>query len=294
MWTILVLGILYGGVLALIAAGLTLIFGVMNVVNFAHGDFVMVAMVATAVVTTQLAISPYITGLVVLAAAVPVLMAIYFLVMRPIIGRNLYVHVFATIGLSLVLQAAARMVWGPGIRSVHHSWSSHRVIVLGATVETGRIVAFVIAALMTAALWLALRYSHIGLEMRAVADNPKAARTIGIRIPRARLTAFLVSGLLAVAAGVLIVPFTPVKPTTGMTLTLISFVIVVLGSLGSLPGALLGGLIVGIIHTATGYYIGTNWPMIALFIIFVATLLLRPQGIAHRRTRESTFGQVRI
>lgn len=294
MWTVLVLGLVYGGVLALIAIGLTLVFGVMNVVNFAHGDFVMVAMVCTAALASTLGVGPYLAGAIVIAAAIPALAILYWLVVRHIIARTLYVHVFATIGLSLVLQALILIFFGPGIRAVSNAAVSTRLTVAGVSVEAGRLIAFTTAIALAAALWLFLHRTRFGRQLRAVAANPDAARLVGLHLDRIRATAFIGGGLLAVVAGVLIIPFQPAKISTGITFTLISFVIVVLGSLGSLPNAVIGGLLVGVVHTAVGYYIGTAWPMVALFMVFVIVLLVRPMGLTHRGTADSVFGEVRV
>lgn len=294
MWTVLVLGVAYGGVLALVAAGLTLVFGVMNVVNFAHGDVVMVAMISTAALAAHTRLGPYAAGAVVVAASIPLLALVYGAVIRGIIARSLHVHIFATIGLSLVLQAAALVTFGPGIRSISDAATSARVTITGVTIESGRLIAFITAIVLAAALWFFLRRARLGREIRAVAANPAAALLVGLRMERVRAVTFIGGGLLAVIAGVLIIPFQPVKISTGISFTLISFVIVVLGGLGSLPGALLGGLIVGVVHTAVGYYIGTAWPMVALFVVFLAAILLRPQGLAHRGTAQTIFGEARV
>jgi branched-chain amino acid transport system permease protein len=293
VWNVIILGLLAGGVLALVAMGLTLIFGVMDVVNFAHGEFVMLGMIATATLTTALGISPYVAAPLVVLASIPVALVIFQLVIKPSLGRSLYVQVFATLGLSIVLQAVALMVFGPATVAVSDAFSAQRVNVLGVSVELGRLIAFVVALLLFFAVWLLLEKSRLGQEIRAVAQDHGAARIVGIRVGRVHLTVFVTGIALTVAAGSMIVPFQAVTPVSGLSFALISFVVVVLGGFGSLMGALIGGLSVGVIETAAGYYLGTQWSQGVLFLIFVIILLVRPSGLMGRPTGDAQFAGAR-
>lgn len=284
MWDVLILGLLAGGVLALVAMGLTLIFGVMDVVNFAHGEFVMLGMITTAALTNAMGVSPYVAAPLVVIASIPVALIIFQLVIKPSLGRSLYVQVFATLGLSIVLQAVALMVFGPETVAVNDAVASQQVNVLGVSVELGRLIAFVVALLLFFSVWLLLDKSRLGQEIRAVAQDDGAARIVGIRVGRTYLTVFVTGIALTVAAGSIIVPFQAVTPVSGLSFALTSFVVVVLGGFGSLMGALVGGLIVGVIETAAGYYLGTEWSQGALFLIFVIILLVRPSGLMGRPT----------
>lgn len=289
MLNVLILGLLAGGVLALVAMGLTLIFGVMDVVNFAHGEFVMLGMIATATVTSLFGISPYLAAVIVVVASVPVSLIIFYLVIRPSLGRSLYVQVFATLGLSIVLQAVALMVFGPSTVAINDAFSSQRVSILGVSVELGRVIAFVAALVLFALVWLLLERSRLGQEIRAVAQDDSAARIVGIRVGRVYLIVWVAGIALTVAAGSLIVPFQAVTPTSGLSFALVSFVVVVLGGFGSIIGALIGGLIVGVIETAAGYYLGSEWSQGVLFLIFVVILLVRPSGLLGRATGTAQF-----
>lgn len=287
MWDVLILGLLAGGVLALVAMGLTLIFGVMDVVNFAHGEFVMLGMIATAALTNALELSPYVAAPLVVLASIPVALIIFQLVIKPSLGRSLYVQVFATLGLSIVLQAVALMVFGPETVAVSDAVASQQVNVLGVSVELGRLIAFIVAILLFFGVWLLLDKSRLGQEIRAVAQDDGAARIVGIRVGRTYLIVFVTGIALTVAAGSMIVPFQAVTPVSGLSFALTSFVVVVLGGFGSLIGALAGGLIVGVIETAAGYYLGTEWSQGVLFLIFVIILLVRPSGLMGRPTGDA-------
>jgi branched-chain amino acid transport system permease protein len=287
MWDVVVLGLLAGGVLALIAVGLTLIFGVMDVVNFAHGEFVMFGMMGTALLGGALQISPYVAGLLVAVLSVPAAVVVYFLVIRPTLGRTLYVQVFATLGLSIVLQAAALIAFGPRTVAIRDDTASTRISLLGVPVELGRLIAFAVAVVLVVATWVFLTRARAGQEIRAVAEDNYAARVVGIRVSRAYLSVFVVGALFAVIAGAVIVPFQSVTPTSGVTFALTSFVVVVLGGFGSLPGALAGGLVIGVVETAAGYYLGTEWSQASLFVVFMLVLLLRPSGLFGRRAGDA-------
>lgn len=289
MWDVLILGLLAGGVLALVAMGLTLIFGVMDIVNFAHGEFVMLGMIGTAMLTNGFGISPYLAGPIVILASIPLAGVIFLMVIKPSLGRSLYVQVFATLGLSVLLQAAALMAFGPGTTAVNDAFSSQRISLLGVNVELGRVIAFLAALLLFLMVWLFLEKSRMGQEIRAVAQDDGAASIVGIKVKRAYLIVFVTGIMLTVAAGSLIVPFQAVTPVSGLSFALVSFVVVVLGGFGSLIGALLGGLIVGVTQTAAGYYLGTEWSDGVLFLLFIIILVVRPTGLLGRSTGDMQF-----
>jgi len=287
---VLILGLLAGGVLALVAMGLTLIFGVMDVVNFAHGEFVMLGMIVTATLTNAWGSSPYLVAPLVVLGSVPLGWIIFQLVIRPSLGKSLYVQVFATLGLGVVLQAIALIIFGPNTVAVNDPLASSRINLLGVSVELGRVIAFVVALVLFVVVWLVLDKSRLGQEIRAVAQDAGAARIVGVRVSRMYLIVFISGIALTVAAGALIVPFQAVTPASGLTFALVSFVVVVLGGFGSLMGALVGGLVVGVIQTAAGFYLGNEWSQGVLFLLFIIILLVRPSGLMGRTTADAVAG----
>ncbi|MCC4250185.1 MULTISPECIES: branched-chain amino acid ABC transporter permease [Microbacterium] len=289
MWDLLVLGLMAGGVLALVAVGLTLIFGVMDVMNFAHGEFVMLGMMGTTVIVTATGMNPYVAGLLVLLASIPVSFAIYLLLIRRALGKSINVQIFATLGLSILLQAAALMAFGSRTFAYSDAFAETRVGVLGVSVELGRVIAFVGGLVLVVALQFFLHGTHAGKSIRAVAEDNYAARVVGLRIEWAYAGVFVLGTAFAVAAGVLVSPFTAVSSTTGLSYVLTSFVIVVLGGFGSVYGALLGGLAVGIVETFAGYYLGTQWMQASAFVLFVVILILRPQGLFGKKSLDSAM-----
>lgn len=289
MWDLLVLGVMAGGVLALVAVGLTLIFGVMDVMNFAHGEFVMLGMMATAVIVSGTGMNPYLAGLIVLIGSLPISYLIYLGIIKQTLGKSLNVQIFTTLGLSIVLQSAALMIFGSKTFAFSDPFSSTRIQVLGVPVELGRVIAFFGGIVLVGGLWLFLNRTRAGKSIRAVAEDNYAAKVVGLKINKSYATVFVLGSAFAVAAGVLVVPFTAVSSSTGLSYVLTSFVIVVLGGFGSLGGAFLGGLIVGIIETFVGYYFGTQWMQASVFILFVLILAIRPQGLFGKKSLDSAM-----
>lgn len=289
MWDLLVLGIMAGGVLALVAVGLTLIFGVMDVMNFAHGEFVMLGIMGTIVVVTTTGMNPYLAGLLVVIASLPLAFLIYIAIIRPTLGKSINVQIFTTLGLSIALQAIALMAFGSRTFAVSDPFASSRVSVFGVQVEVGRVIAFLGGILLVAALWFFLYRTRMGKQIRAVSEDNYAAKVVGLRIDRTYAIVFMLGTAFAVAAGVLLAPFTSVNSTTGLHYVLTSFVIVVLGGFGSVGGAFIGGLLVGIIETFTGYFFGTQWMQASIFVLFVLVLALRPRGLFGKKSLDSAM-----
>ncbi|MDJ1371391.1 branched-chain amino acid ABC transporter permease [Gulosibacter molinativorax] len=289
MWDLVVLGIMAGGVLALVAVGLTLIFGVMDVMNFAHGEFVMLGMIATIFVVTSTGMNPYLAGLLVIIASIPVAYLIFVAIIRPTIGKSLNVQIFATLGLSIALQAAALMFFGSRTFAISNDFAATRLSVLGVQVEVGRVIAFVGGIVLVAALWFFLYRTRVGKQIRAVSEDHYAAKVVGLRINRTYAIVFILGTAFAVGAGVLLAPFTSVNSTTGLNYVLTSFVIVVLGGFGSVGGAFIGGLVVGIIETFAGYFFGTQWMQASIFVLFVLVLAIRPQGFFGKKSLDAAM-----
>lgn len=289
MLDVIILGLMAGGILALIAVGLTLIFGVMDVMNFAHGEFVMLGMLGTTVAVTAWGLSPYVAAIVVIALGVPLALVVYYAAIRPTLGKSLNIQIFTTLGVSIVLQAVALIAFGPAFRAYSDPFTSNRVSILGVNVEMGRIIAFAVGLLLIGALWYFLQHTNAGRVTRAVAEDNDAAKILGLEVERAYVRIFIVGTVFAVTAGALISTFTASSPTSGLRYILTSFVIVVLGGFGSVKGALIGGLVVGIVESFAGYYLGTQWMQAAIFAVFILVLALRPQGLFGKKSVDSAM-----
>ncbi len=282
-------GLLLGGLYALLAVGLTLIFGVLRVVNFAHAEFMMLGMFGTYWIWRLAGIDPYLAVLLV----VPLIFALGIIVDRLVLQRTIgapeVTVVFATLGLSILMQNAALTMWTADIRSVTTDYSGMVFRAGGIRISVPMAISFVVAMMAAAALWLFLTRTLYGKAVQAVAQNREAAALMGIDVRRVYMWTFATAVAAAGAMGGLIAPLFTVYPTVGTSYIVAVFVIVVLGGLGSVPGAVLAALVIGLTEAIAGYLLGTAWAELATFIIFLAVLIARPQGFFGRRGAE-TFG----
>lgn len=278
-----VVGLLIGGVYGLVAMGLTLIFGVLDIVNFAHGAFLAVALYITVVMVGRLGIHP----LLALLVAVPLMFLLGAAVQRGILagamGKPLENQLLITLGLSLLIDNLLLLFFGPNPRSVSLPGDGG-VRILGAVTSTSRVLAFAVALVLAALLYLLLQRTRLGTAIRAVAANDAGARHVGIDTRRIYMAVFAIGTACAGAAGVLVAPLVTIEPTTGELFNIVAFVVVVLGGMGNVVGALVGGLIIGLTEQLGALYLPGQSPLLSVFIVFVLVLFLRPQGLFGRRS----------
>ncbi len=284
---LLISTVLLGGIYALIAVGLTLIFGIMRVVNFAHGEFLMLGMYLAFWSFTLWGVDPYF----VLVVAVPLFFAIglgvYALVMRGVIHASHNVQIFTTVGLSTALQNVALVLWTGDFRFVRPWESSVVVRILGAAFNLSQVIAFAVALLFTLALFAFMKWTHAGRVMRATAQDGEAATLMGINTDRVYRLAFAIGIACVGVAGVLVSPLYSVYPTAGLQFVLLAYVVVVLGGLGDMVGALLGALIVAGVEVIGSYVFGSAWKEVIYFVLFIAVLVFRPAGLFGQRGAEA-------
>jgi branched-chain amino acid transport system permease protein len=279
--------VLLGGVYALIAVGLTLIFGVMRVVNFAHGEFLMLGMYTAFWAFTLLHADPYLTLVVALPLFLIAGWVSYRMVIGPVVHASHNAQVFTTVGLSIVLQNIALVLWTADAQFVRTSYYAIVVRIGGAAFNVAQSVAFVLAIVATAALFSFLRWSYTGKVMRATAQDRHAAALMGIDTDRVYAITWAVGITCVGVAGVLLAPIYPVYPTAGLQFVLIAYVAVVLGGLGDMAGALLAALLIAAIEVVGSYVIGTGWKEVLYLAIFIVILLVRPAGIFGQRGAEA-------
>jgi branched-chain amino acid transport system permease protein len=279
--------VLLGGVYALIAVGLTLIFGVMRVVNFAHGEFLMLGMYTAFWAFTLLHADPYLTLVVALPLFLVAGWVSYRMVISPVVHASHNAQVFTTVGLSIVLQNIALVLWTADAQFVRTSYYAIVVRIGGAAFNVAQSVAFVLAIVATAALFSFLRWSYTGKVMRATAQDRHAAALMGIDTDRVYAITWAVGITCVGVAGVLLAPIYPVYPTAGLQFVLIAYVAVVLGGLGDMAGALLAALLIAAIEVVGSYVIGTGWKEVLYLAIFIVILLVRPAGIFGQRGAEA-------
>jgi len=276
---VIVGGLLLGAVYALFSAGLTLIWGMMNIVNFAHGDFVMLGMYVAFVVWTLFGAGPLL-GVPIAALMLATLgIVVYFALIRSIMKGPMLAQILGTFGLALLLRYSAFWWFGANFLSLPENIVGGTFDVFGIRIEASRLLAGVIALVVTGGLHILLIRTSLGSRMLAVAEDSAAAQLMGIRPDSMQAIAWAIAAGVTGIAGALIATFFYIVPTVGETLTIVAFVTVSLGGFGSVPGALVAGLLIGVIESLSAYWIGAVYKDIVVYSLFLCFLWFRPQGL---------------
>jgi branched-chain amino acid transport system permease protein len=275
----LISGILIGGVYALIGIGLTIIFGVMRVINFAHGDILMIGMYATYYVFTLLHIDPFLS----IVITIPLMFLFGAMLQKVFINRVLDAlpqnQILLTIGLGLIMSNTVMLAFTSDYKILTTRYSSSSVKLLGISISSPLVISFAITAVITAFLYWFLLKTDTGQAIRATAQDREAARLMGINVGRMSIIAFGLGSALAGTAGALIAPTYYIFPQVGSVFTLKAFVITVLGGMGSVIGATLGGVLIGVAESVGGVYFGAGWKEVVVFVLFLLVLLFKPSGL---------------
>ncbi|HYG13402.1 MAG TPA: branched-chain amino acid ABC transporter permease [Methylophilaceae bacterium] len=278
MLELLVGGILLGGVYALMACGLNLIFGVMRVINFAHGDILAVAALATISIVIGVKLPFWVAIIAVPIASAAVGIAIHMLVLRRIEGAPLIMSLLATYAISTILVNIAILIWGGGYTGLPGVLSGS-VKILGMSVSYSRLVSFVCALGVSIVVWWILERTRFGRAVRSVSAAPELAIISGISVERIRITVFALGTAMAGLAGVLIAPAFAIDPQLGSRFIIKAFAVIIVGGMGSYPGAILAALLLGVIEVFGSYYAGAVLGSAFLFLLMLAVLLVRPRGL---------------
>lgn len=276
----LISGLMLGGIYALVAVGLTLIFGVMDIINFAHGEFLMFGMYMSFFASVLFGIDPYLT----VVLSLPVFFALGWFIqgtlIRPVVGKSHAIQILLTLGLSLLMQALAQFLFSADFQSLKLDYGTSTFGLGGARVSYTRLAAFAISMGMCAALWLFLQRTDTGKALRACAEEHEGSLVVGIDINRMYKIAFGLGITCVAVAGISMTPFFYVAPVVGPKFTLVAFVIVVLGGLGNIPGAVAGALIVGVVESFGALVMPSpSLKDMAVYVLFILVLLFRPQGL---------------
>lgn len=275
----LVNGVLMGGVYSLVSIGLTLIFGVVRIVNFAHGEFLMVGMYVTYWLWALTHMDPVVTAIVSMPALAILGYFLYRALVRRVLGAPDLSQIFLTVGISLVLQNLALLLFTANYRSVTVAYATSAFRLGAVSFSLARLIAFAVAVVLSLLVGLFLSRTDVGRAMRAVAQDRDAAMLLGIDPDRIYALAVALGAALAGAGGSVIMPYFYVFPTVGASFVLIAFVVVIMGGLGNVTGAFLGGIIMGIAESLGVLYVGADAGVIVAFIILLLVLILRPQGL---------------
>ncbi len=276
---VIVGGLLLGAIYALFSSGLTLIWGMMNFINFAHGEFVMLGMYAALLVVVWLGGGPMAFGFAAAFALFALGVAIYLSLIRHVMRGPMLAQILSTFGLALLLRYTAFWIFSANVVSLPQTTLGGIWNVAGILVPVAQLVAGVTAAVLAIAMHLFLTRTIIGSQLLAVAEDRDAAMLMGIRPDRMQALAWGLAAASAGIAGALIATSYPWSPSVGETFGLTAFVVVTLGGFGSVPGAMYAGLIVGLTQALSAYYLGPIYKDIVVYALFVALLWLRPQGL---------------
>ena len=272
-------GILMGSVYALIAVGLTLIFGVMNISNFAHGTLVMIGMYITYWLFSFLGIDPYIGAFISALSLFLLGAAIQKYLFRYVMKAHHYMQIILAFGILIVLENTALFWWGADFRSVKVDYAFVSIAIGPYAVSLPRLIAFGVAVTLTAGLYWFMMKTDIGLAIRATAQEEQGARLMGININKIYIIVFGIGSACAGFAGAMITPFFYISPDVGNVFLMMAFVVVVLGGMGSFEGALIGGLIIGVVESLAAAFVPGSMKGFVVYLLFIGILLFKPTGL---------------
>ena len=302
----LINGLTLGAVYAMVALGYTMVYGIIQLINFAHGEVVMIgAMVAFSVIGALLAaetgMAPWLLVVTGAAAAIPVCMAVSYtmerVAYRPLRGAPRLAPLITAIGISIILQHVAMMIWSRNPLAFPQILENRVYHVAGATVTTVQLAVWIVASLMMGALTLMIYRTRLGIAMRATSQNPQVAGLMGIDIDRVIAATFVIGAALAAIAGVMVGTYYGIAHyTMGSLLGLKAFCAAVLGGIGNIPGAMLGGILLGVVEALGAGYIGdftnnwfgSNYQDVFAFIVLILVLVFRPSGLLGERVGDRT------
>jgi len=279
---IVISGLLLGAVYALFSAGLTLIWGMMDVINFAHGEFVMIGMYVAFLIVTWAHGGPLVFGPAAAALLFLLGVGVYFSLIRHVIRGPMIAQILSTFGLALLLRYLAFWLFTANFKTLPESLIPGTLDIGGIYIGMPQLVAGVAALILTLAMHLMLTRTAIGSQLLAVAEDRQAAMLMGIRPDRMQAFAWGLSAAGAGIAGALIATFYYIVPTVGESLALTAFVVVAFGGFGSVPGALIAGLVIGVIQSLSAYVFGPVYKDVVVYALFVVILWVRPQGLLGR------------
>ena len=284
LWPALLNGLTMGAIYALIALGLTLIYGVLHIINFAHGSLLMIGLYAVFFLFRHFGLDPYLALFIV----VPGMFALGYALQRLVISRGSHGKdeniLLVTLGLSIIIENLALHYFGSETRQIETAYTSMMVNIAGATLTVPRVAASAGALACCAILWLIMARTDLGRAIRAIAKERQGARLVGIDVEHIFAMSFGIGLACLGAAACFLLPAFYVSPQVGHTFVLVAFTVVVLGGMGSFVGSLVGGFAVGVVESFGGLLLGESLGQIGVFVIFIAVLLFRPAGLFGHRT----------
>jgi branched-chain amino acid transport system permease protein len=275
---LLIGGLLLGGLYALMACGLNLIFGVMRVINFAHGEFMAIGALSTVSLVAGYAFPFWLALLLVPMLTAAIGLVIHRLVLQRLANAPMIMSLLATYAISTILVNLSILTWGGGYRGLPGVLDGS-IRLLGVSVSISRLVAFLVALGVSLAVWWVLEKTRFGRAVRSVSQAPELAEISGISIERVRNATFALGAAMAGMAGVLMAPTFASDPQLGVRFLIKAFAVIIVGGMGSYPGAIAAALLLGVIEVFGGYFTGAIIGSALLFLLMLAVLLVRPRGL---------------
>ena len=281
---VIVAGLLTGCVYGLMALGLSVIFGVIRIINFAHGEMMVVAMYAVLLLNQKLGLDPFVVMPAVVAAMFFAGYALQRVLVNRYIARPEHEQFLLLLAISIMLTSGMLMTFGPDARNVQVDYAYDSYEIGGVLVDKVRVLAALGAVAGATVLWAFFRFTRTGKAIRACADNQVGAQVVGLDVKRLYAITFGIGTACVGAAGTLLLLLVDVQPYIAADYTLLAFIIVIVGGLGSLPGALVAGILVGVSEALAGFIILPSLKSMFSFALLIVVLLVRPQGLLGRRT----------
>jgi branched-chain amino acid transport system permease protein len=272
-------GVANGCIYILLATGLNIIFGVMKLVNFAHGQLLMIGAYVAFVASTALGLNAYLAILVAMGAVALIGIVLERFTFRKVLGTDKLNEIFVSLGLIYVFENAAILLWGHDSQRIVSPYESLKISLGEVSIGYDRLFAILVVIVILVGLFLLMKKTKIGLAMRATSQKSEASMLMGINIEKTYIFTFALGAALAGAAGALYGIIFPFNPTIGALPTIKAFAIIILGGLGSIPGAVVGGLLYGIAENTAVYFLGGIWQDAIAFTLLIVVLILRPTGL---------------
>lgn len=283
-------GLLIGGVYGLVAMGLSLVFGVLDIINFAHGALMTIGIYASYLLFQNYGVDPYLSLLITVPLLFIIGTGIQRFAINPVMTAPVHNQLLLTLGIAIMIENILLVIFTGTPRSIELPYARESfdlgfmtldfpLKVFGAVVSMPKLIAFLMALVLAFVLYVLIQRTWLGSAIRASAQQPEGAELVGIDNRRIYTITFGIGAAAAGAAGGLVMPFLFVSPTAGATFNIIAFIVVVLGGMGSIPGALIGGLIIGLTQELSQLFISGSSKLLGVFIVFILVLLFRPQGI---------------
>lgn len=277
-------GLLMGGFYSLMGMGQNIIFGVMKIVNFCHGEMLMVGMYLTFVLYTFFGIDPYLAVPIVAVCMFCIGAVIQHTLITPSLGTKSFTNLlFLTVGLGLLLSNGALVIFGSDYRSIRTAYSQTYIPIGPVTMALPRLISFGVLVVVTIALFVFLKYTTVGKQIRAVSQNAVGAEVVGIDVKKIYILTYGLGVALAGTAGALLTQFYTIFPTAGASFGFRALIVVVVGGLGSIPGAFLAGIFLGLLETMSALFISPSYSDLIVFMTFIIILVVRQTVIARRK-----------